>query len=130
MGADLLGQAPNSLVIPQYPVLAKIAQVEGTIAVDIEIGPAGLIQSLKVQAHDKKLSQLAYAVMTTVSKWRLVDQANRKLTVSFIFQLLPYDTKDSELETKVDLFTSVTIKTRKGAPLEITPLHEPAPRKQ
>ena len=130
-GMNLIGQPPrpNSLVIPQYPVLAKLALVEGTIVVEIEIGSAGLIQSLKLQEHDKKLSQLAYAVVTSVSKWRLVDQANQKLTVSFIFQLLPYDTKDLELETKIDLFSSITIKARKGAPLETTPLHEPAPKK-
>ena len=131
-GMNLLGQppAPNSLVIPQYPVLAKIARVEGTIVVDIEIGPAGLIHSLKVQEHDKKLSQFAYAVVTSVSKWRLINQANQKFSISFIFQLLPYDAKDSELETKIDLFSSITIKTRRGAPLDTPPLQEPTPRNQ
>lgn len=128
----LFGQSPspNTLMIPAYPVLARLAQVEGTIDVQLEFDPAGLVQSLKVQDHDKKLSMLAYSVVTSVSKWRLASQANQKLNLSFLFQLLPFDAKDADLETKIDLFSSIAIKARKSAPIEKVGLHEPATAKQ
>ncbi len=63
----------HSIVLPEYPRLALMAQITGTVNLDVEIGPDGKVQSVKassghpllVRAAEKSALEWSFEVRST-----------------------------------------------------------------
>lgn len=60
-------QSVESLDMPHYPFMARVARIEGQVKAAIEIAPSGAVTSVKVSGQQELLNEYA---LKNIATWR------------------------------------------------------------
>ena len=116
-GAACLAEDPPAPVVaeavaPNYPALAVLGRISGSVVVQVHISPKGTVAAVNVIEGDALLRQ---ASLEAARLWRFEPQpAAREVKLIFSYRLMPKNT--SEAETGTVFRPPFTVEIRKINP--------------
>jgi len=80
---------PKHIVVPGYPRVARVARLQGTVSVEIEIGPDGKVISAKASGGHKLLQD---AAEENIRQWTFEpsapsENAPTTLRIAYVYRL-------------------------------------------
>jgi hypothetical protein len=108
-------QIPNSsrIQIPKYPPLAALANIHGKVQFEIQISQDGSVESVTALGPKSELPQLKVPLASCVAKWIFQPGTPRKEIFTFDLQILPWESKLSEVVDEIQAPNLIIIRARK-----------------
>ena len=111
---DVQGQSLKHIESLQYPNIARSAQIQGDVSVEIDVDESGLVKDLRTTSGHRILQD---AVKSAVQSWRFDSGKPGTVRMLFTFRLeLPKVEYFAPTKMVLDLPGRVTVSTRGVCP--------------
>ncbi|WP_257307573.1 energy transducer TonB [Geothrix campi] len=125
IGFPAIAETPAKVihsVAPEYPPLARMAQLGGVIDVDVSLKPDGSVGSVLPMPDTNVWKQLFFTSSEAAKKWVFMAGSRGPVRITFVYQLFPKGTDESHLKDEF-IPPATFIKKAVVVYVDRTPMH-------